>query len=264
MKIIHIVGARPNFIKIAPIMTTIRDHQVEIEQVLVHTGQHYDANMSTIFFDDLDLRQPDHHLEIGSGTHAAQTARIMLAFEPLIQELAPDLVLVVGDVNSSLACALVCSKLGIPVGHVEAGLRSFDRSMPEEINRLLTDQLSDLLFIPSPDARDNLLHEGISLNKIIHVGNVMIDTLVNSLPLAARRWSQLQSKYQLGRYILVTLHRPSNVDDKQRLWQIIEILGELGQTIIVLFSVHPRTRKVLDRLDINALPPTIRFIEPLG
>ncbi|MCK5601617.1 UDP-N-acetylglucosamine 2-epimerase (non-hydrolyzing), partial [Candidatus Pacearchaeota archaeon] len=242
MKIIHIVGARPNFMKIAPIMAVINNYPLEIEQVLVHTGQHYDTNLSAIFFDDLDLPQPDHHLGIGSGTHAIQTARIMLAFEPLIQELAPDLVLIVGDVNSTLACALVCAKLNIPVGHVEAGLRSFDRTMSEEINRLLTDQISDLLFIPSPDGRVNLLREGIVEDRIIYVGNIMIDTLVNSLPLAVQRWSQLQSKYQLDRYVLFTLHRPSNADEEKRLQQIIEILGELSQSITVLFPVHPRTR----------------------
>ncbi len=187
MKILHIAGARPNFMKVAPVMAAMGQQADLFQQWLVHTGQHYDYEMSQVFFDELQMPAPDEFLNCGSGTHAEQTARVMLAFEPVLLKYQPDWVFVVGDVNSTLACALVCAKLGVRVAHVEAGLRSWDRSMPEEINRLLTDQVADLLFTPSPEAETNLLREGIDPAKIHFVGNVMIDTLVRMLPRAKAR-----------------------------------------------------------------------------
>ncbi len=211
-RFLHVVGARPNFPKIAPIISALHSSCQGSEQILVHTGQHYDYNMSRVFFEELDLPEPDVYLNIGAGTHAEQTAGVMLAFEPVLQKFQPDWVLVVGDVNSTLAASLVCAKLGVKVAHIEAGLRSFDRRMPEETNRLLTDQISDLLFTPSRDADANLLREGISPEKIHFVGNVMIDTLVKMLPKAETRPILGQLGLTPGEYILVTLHRPSNVD----------------------------------------------------
>ena len=243
LKVLHVVGARPNFMKTAPIMAEMAKYPDQFQQVLVHTGQHYDDNMSQVFFDDLGLPQPDHYLGVGSGTHAQQTAWVMLAFEPLVHELQPDLVLVVGDVNSTLACALVCVKLGVKVGHVEAGLRSFDRTMPEEFNRLLTDQIADLLFTPSRDADANLLREGVLPQRIHLVGNVMIDTLVRLLP----KTEQLTILADLGLrtqdYVLVTLHRPSNVDDPDTLREILLALADIAADMAVVFPVHPRTRQ---------------------
>ena len=243
MKVIHVVGARPNFVKIAPIMREMARYPRVFEQILVHTGQHYDANMSRVFFDELGLPKPDVNLEVGSGSHAWQTAQVMLRFEPVALDYRPDWVIVVGDVNSTLACALVCGKLGIPVAHVEAGLRSFDRTMPEEINRLLTDQTADLLFTPSRDANENLSQEGIAPEKVHMVGNVMIDTLVQLLPKAKQRWPSLCERFGLDRYVLVTLHRPTNVDDSNTLGGIMAALAEISQEIPVLFPVHPRTRQ---------------------
>src|SRR5215470_13659070 len=201
MRVLHVVGARPNFMKAAPLLRVLRSRGMQ--QVLVHTGQHYSANMSDVFFTQLAIPQPDVNLEIGSGSHAWQTAEVMARFEPVVLERQPDVVLVYGDVNSTIAAALVCSKLGIQVGHVEAGLRSFDRTMPEEINRLVTDQISDLLFTPSSDGDENLLKEGVATEKIFCVGNVMIDTLIRLLPLAER----CQKNHLPDRYALVTLHR---------------------------------------------------------
>jgi UDP-N-acetylglucosamine 2-epimerase (non-hydrolysing) len=203
VKVLHIVGARPNFMKVAPVLNALRSHQ-HVVQTLVHTGQHYDANMSAVFFEQLGILAPDVNLAVGFGTHARQTAEIMTRFEPLVLERKPDIVLVYGDVNSTVAAALVCAKLGIRVGYVEAGLRSFDRTMPEAINRLVTDQFADVLYTPSEDGDINLRREGIPAEKIFRVGNVMIDSLVKLLPVAQR-----QSKNALPeRYALVTLHRP--------------------------------------------------------
>ena len=258
MYILHVVGARPNFMKAAPVLRAL-DTKPKIRQKLVHTGQHYDAAMSDVFFRQLEMRAPDRNLEIGSGSHAQQTAAIMAAFEPVVLEERPDLVLVYGDVNSTLAAALVCSKLNIRVGHVEAGLRSRDRAMPEEINRVLTDQLSDLLFTPSTDGDENLIHEGIDRSRIHFVGNVMIDTLVRLLP-------QAQSKH-LGDfpspYALVTLHRPSNVDDLPWLRQMLATLADLSKGLTIVFPVHPRTRQRLDELGANSANGAVRFLEPL-
>jgi UDP-N-acetylglucosamine 2-epimerase (non-hydrolysing) len=259
MHILHVVGARPNFMKVAPVLRALNAHS-GVRQTLVHTGQHYDAFMSDVFFQQLEVPQPDFNLGIGSGSHAQQTAGIMLALEPVLLESKPDLVLVYGDVNSTVAGALVCSKLTVPVGHVEAGLRSRDRTMPEEINRLLTDQLSDFLFTPSADGDENLLHEGITPAKIHRVGNVMIDTLVRLLP---RAEEHLPADLPLP-YALVTLHRPSNVDDLPWLRALLATLADLSQQLCVIFPVHPRTRQRLDALGTGfGLGGRLRLLEPL-
>ncbi|HET7748420.1 MAG TPA: UDP-N-acetylglucosamine 2-epimerase (non-hydrolyzing) [Terriglobales bacterium] len=239
----HVVGARPNFMKAAPVMRALAQ-EAGVRQTLVHTGQHYDQNMSDVFFRELEIPEPDFNLAVGSGTHAVQTGQIMMRFEPVIKKDRPDLVLVYGDVNSTVAAALVCSKLGIPVAHVEAGLRSFDRSMPEEINRLLTDQIADLLFTPSEDGDQNLLREGIPAKRIYFVGNVMIDTLVRLLPKAAASLSEVMPP----RYALVTLHRPSNVDEPQMLQGILRVLGEISRELPVIFPIHPRTAQRIAQL----------------
>ena len=262
MKIVHVVGARPNFMKAAPVMSALRAHS-GVEQVLIHTGQHYDPNMSEVFFRQLGLSDPDLNLNVGSGTHAWQIAQIMLAFEPVVISQQPDLVLVYGDVNSTLASALVSAKLQIPVGHVEAGLRSFDRSMPEEINRQLTDQICELLFTPSEDGDQNLLREGVAPNKIHRVGNVMIDTLVRLLPEARQRYADLAQRYHLdGSYGLVTLHRPANVDPPDRLRAIIDELIQISQQIPLLFPVHPRTRGKIPAQLSNGDPNSLQLIDP--
>jgi UDP-N-acetylglucosamine 2-epimerase (non-hydrolysing) len=234
------------------------------EQCLVHTGQHYDYNMSKVFFEELDLLEPDVYLNVGAGSHADQTARVMMAFEPVVARERPDWVVVVGDVNSTLAAALVCAKLGVRVAHVEAGLRSFDRTMPEEINRLLTDQLADLLFTPSRDGDANLLREGIPSEKIHFVGNVMIDTLVKMMPRSENR-PVLNDLGLAGKdYLLVTLHRPFNVDQVGTLAEILAALVEMARELPVVFPVHPRTRKNITSLGLETLPPGIRLLEPLG
>jgi UDP-N-acetylglucosamine 2-epimerase (non-hydrolysing) len=261
MHILHVVGARPNFIKAAPVAAALVARGAV--QTIVHTGQHYDASMSGVFFKELGLPLPDVNLEVGSGSHAVQTAQIMQRFEPVLLERKPHLVLVYGDVNSTVAAALVCAKLLVQVAHVEAGLRSGDRSMPEEINRLLTDQLADLLFTPSQDGNENLLKEGIPSGKIKLVGNVMIDTLVRLLPLAESHWPQLDSEFPPGKYALVTLHRPSNVDDPAQLRRLLAELGRVGKKLRVLFPVHPRTRQAILN-NLIEVPETIRLLEPLG
>jgi UDP-N-acetylglucosamine 2-epimerase (non-hydrolysing) len=230
-----------------------------LRQTLVHTGQHYDPSMSDIFFKQLEMPEPDCNLEVGSGTHAQQTAAVISAFEPVLLQHQPDRVLVYGDVNSTVAAALVCSKLGVRVGHVEAGLRSRDRGMPEEINRLLTDQLSDLLFTPSSDADENLLREGIDPSRIHRVGNVMIDTLVRLLPRAEQH-----PHPDFSPYALVTLHRPSNVDDLSWLRELLAMLEELSAQLTVVFPVHPRTRQRLHDLGAGANNNArLRLLEPL-
>lgn len=256
MKIAHIVGARPNFMKVAPVMNALGQRE-NIIQTLIHTGQHYDVNMSDVFFQQLGIPDPDVNLAVGSGTHAAQTAEIMLRLEPVIAELRPDVVLVYGDVNSTAATALVCAKLGIRIGHVEAGLRSFDRSMPEEINRLVTDQLADLLFTPSEDGDANLRREGIPGEKIFRVGNVMIDSLLRLLPLARETFTEGVP----ARYALVTLHRPANVDDSVRLKGILESLLHVNDDLAVVFPAHPRTRKRIADFGLSA--GRLLLLEPL-
>lgn len=258
----HIVGARPNFMKVAPLVAALSAQGNIVEQALVHTGQHYDYQMSRIFFEDLEMPDPDEYLDVGSGTHAEQTARVMLAFEPVLLKRQPDWVVVVGDVNSTLACALVCAKLGVRLAHVEAGLRSGDRSMPEEINRLLTDQIADLLFTPSPDADANLLREGVDPTKIHFVGNVMIDSLVKMLPRARTRQIVEKLGLRRGQYTLVTLHRPSNVDIPKTLAEIMAALNDMAAQQAVVFPVHPRTRLRLQELGLDG--GRVRLIEPLG
>ena len=257
MNVFHIVGARPNFMKVAPVMNALKTRK-HVVQTLVHTGQHYDANMSDVFFEQLGIPAPDVNLAVGSGTHARQTAEIMTRFEPVLLEGQPDIVLVYGDVNSTVATALVCAKLGVRVGHVEAGLRSFDRTMPEEINRLVTDQLADLLFTPSEDGDVNLQKEGIPTEKIFRVGNVMIDSLVKLLPVAQR-----QSKNGLPeRYALVTLHRPANVDDSATLKRLLQSLLEVNRDLAVIFPAHPRTRQRISDFGLNA--EQLRILDPLS
>ncbi|MCW5840828.1 MAG: UDP-N-acetylglucosamine 2-epimerase (non-hydrolyzing) [Caldilinea sp.] len=263
-RILHVVGARPNFMKIAPIMEEMAQHPQTFEQILVHTGQHYDANMSQIFFDDLGMPKPDVNLEVGSGSHAQQTAQIMQRFEPVLLEYRPDWLIVPGDVNSTVACALVASKLGIKVAHVESGLRSFDRSMPEEINRILTDHLADLLFTTEPSGNDNLIHEGILPAKVCFVGNTMIDTLVRLLPKAEAQWASLCDRLDLERFVLVTLHRPSNVDDAETLREIVSALLDIGRNTQVVFPIHPRTRQRIDRMGLDIADAPIILTEPLG
>ena len=257
MHIIHVVGARPNFMKAAPVLAALGRFP-QVKQTLVHTGQHYDANMSDIFFQQLEMPAPDLNLEVGSGSHAQQTAEIMSRLEPVLLERQPDLLLVYGDVNSTMASAVVCSKLLVRVGHVEAGLRSRDRTMPEEINRLITDQLSDLLFTPSPDGDENLAREGIAREKIHLVGNVMIDTLVRLLPRSAGH----KPPGLPERYALVTLHRPSNVDDPEWLGALLRALAGVSDELKVVFPVHPRTRQRIAALGPGALPEGLSLLEP--
>lgn len=263
MHVLHVVGARPNFMKAAPVIAALKLYP-QVQQTLVHTGQHYDAQMSEVFFRELGLPEPDVNLEVGSGSHAAQTANVMLRFEEVALARRPDWVLVYGDVNSTVAAALVCAKLQIAIAHVEAGLRSFDRTMPEELNRLVTDQLADRLYTPSEDGDLNLQREGIAPDKIRLVGNVMIDTLVRLLPQAAQRWPTLCDQFDLAArpYILVTLHRPSNVDEPRMLRSLLAVLDDLAQQAAVLFPVHPRTRQ---RLAAEGLrPDRVQMCAPLG
>ncbi len=246
--------------KVAPVMNALKTRP-HIVQTLVHTGQHYDANMSDVFLEQLGIPAPDVNLAVGSGSHARQTAEIMTRFEPALVDRKPDLVLVYGDVNSTVAAALVSAKLGVRVGHVEAGLRSFDRTMPEEINRLLTDQLSDLLFTPSEDADANLRNEGIPAEKIFRVGNVMIDSLVKLLPAAQRQSHNGLRHPQPQGYALVTLHRPANVDDATILKRILQSLLEVSQDLAVVFPVHPRTRKRIADFGLHA--GRLQILDPL-
>ncbi len=267
VKVINVVGARPNFMKVAPIVAAMKARPEKFQPLVVHTGQHYDADMSDSFFRDLNLPQPDTHLEVGSGSHAVQTALVMQRFEPVVLREQPDWVLVVGDVNSTIACALVCVKLGVKVGHVEAGLRSRDRTMPEEINRLLTDQIADLLFTPSSDADANLRAEGIPEERIRFVGNVMIDSLHQNLERA--RQSSVRADLGVGDtdYAVMTLHRPSNVDFPETFARILQALESITQTMPVVFPVHPRTRKTIAELGLSErvrAMKNLRVIDPLG
>src|SRR5262249_31196499 len=261
-----VVGARPNLMKIAPLVAEM--HRVpDLEPVLVHTGQHYDQNMSRVFFEELGIPLADYNLEIGSGTHAWQIAQGLLALEPLLQKLSPDLVVVVGDVNSTVAGALVASRLGIPVAHVEAGLRSFDRTMPEEINRVVTDAISDYLFTSEPSANENLRREGVPEEKIFFVGNVMIDTLLTHRDRAGRLGMPRRFGLTPGDYALVTLHRPSNVDDPEALGGMLEVFVDLQTRLPVVFPVHPRTwRRLSDCGFVERVRSAgnLIIVEPLG
>ncbi len=257
IKIINVVGARPNFMKIAPIIREMKQYG-NINSLLVHTGQHYDENMSGSFFKDLGIPRPDIHLEVGSGTHAVQTASVMTGFEKVVLKEKPDIVLVVGDVNSTLACALVASKLNIKVAHIEAGLRSNDRSMPEEINRIVTDHLSDLLFTTCKDGDENLLREGISSDKVHLVGNVMIDTLLYSM-------NKIKPTSSKEKYAVLTLHRPSNVDVKETFEGISKAIYRISRDIKVVFPVHPRTRKQIEKLGFSKYyNRNMKLLEPLS
>ncbi len=256
MHILHVVGARPNFMKAAPVLRAL-GKRMHVRQSLVHTGQHYDVNMSDVFFRQLGIPTPDVNLGVGSGSHARQTAEIMNGLEGVMLERKPDVVLVYGDVNSTVAAALVCAKLLITVAHVEAGLRSFDRTMPEEVNRIVTDQLADILLTPSEDGDRNLRAEGIAAEKIHRVGNVMIDSLVELLPATA----DVPRNGLADQYALVTLHRPSNVDDSATLNGIIEMLVELSAAIQVVFPVHPRTRQRMETLTADF--SRLHLLEPL-
>ena len=262
MKVLHVVGARPNFMKAAPVLAALERRKVE--QVLVHSGQHYDDDMSKVFFEELGLPKPDANLGVGPGTHAFQTAEVMKRLEPVLEAERPRLVLVYGDVNSTVAAALVACKLQIPVGHVEAGLRSFDRTMPEEINRVLTDRISELLFVHCAGARSNLVKEGVEENKLHLVGNVMIDTLVRILPMARGRPVLEELGLTQTAYGLVTLHRPSNVDDARRLRRVARVLKRIADELPLVFPVHPRTRARLREAGIEMDDRRLRLLGPTG
>ena len=266
LKVVCICGARPNFMKIAPVIDALAGKKT-VDTTLVHTGQHYDERMSRLFFEDLGIPQPDLNLEVGSGSHARQTAAVMERFEPVCVERRPDWVIVVGDVNSTLASALVAVKLGIKVAHVEAGLRSFDRTMPEEINRLLTDAISDLLFVTEPSGVENLRREGIADSKVHLVGNVMIDTLLRSRARAEK--SDILTRLRLSSkgYATVTLHRPSNVDQPNVFSAILQAVERIAAEMPVIFPIHPRSRKNLERMGLSARVDGIRglrLLDPLG
>lgn len=272
LKILLVAGARPNFMKIAPVIHAIEsinsngsNGSTRIDYRLIHTGQHYDEKMSGVFFRELDMPEPDENLEVGSGTHAEQTARIMLSFEPVCLREKPDWVVVVGDVNSTMACAVVAAKLGIPVAHIEAGLRSFDRTMPEELNRLVTDAIADLLLTPSTDADENLLREGVSREKIRCVGNVMVDSLVEHLDQMGNCHTLERLGLEPGRFVYVTLHRPANVDNRENLEVIVRALADLSEQWTIIFPVHPRTLGNLRRLGLGFDDhPGVRLLEPIG
>lgn len=259
MKVLCIGAARPNFMKVKPVLDALEER--DIETVLIHTGQHYDSAMSDVFFDELGLRTPDHHLGAGSGSHAEQTARVMVAFEQLVAETGGDVVTVFGDVNSTLACAVVGAKAGLRVAHVEAGLRSRDWTMPEEINRVVTDRVSDVLLCPSPDAVENLRAEGVADGRVHLVGNVMIDTLFANLDRARARDAPARLGVGSSPFGVVTLHRPANVDDPDSLAELLKGLGDVAAEIPLIFPVHPRTRPQLERHRVSA---GITLVDPLG
>ena len=271
-KVIVVAGARPNFMKVAPLLRNMASARAaglpgapELEPILVHTGQHYDQNMSDVFFRELGIRPPDINLGVGSGSHAVQTARILTEFETVCERIEPDWVVVVGDVNSTMACTLVCAKMGIRVAHIEAGLRSFDRTMPEEINRLVTDALADMLLTPSEDAGENLLREGVAADKIQFVGNIMIDSLLDNLPQARSSGILAQLKIEPSRFVYVTLHRPANVDESAQLSTIWAALRRLSRVMPVVCPVHPRTRKKLIDFGLpSESDDRLLLLEPLG
>jgi len=267
IKVVLVAGARPNFMKIAPLWSEMNRLPSDFEPIILHTGQHYDYEMSKVFFEDLDLPEPHYFLGVGSGTHAEQTGKIMIDFERVIQNENPDLVVVFGDVNSTLACSVTAKKLSIPVAHVEAGLRSFDMTMPEEINRKVTDSISDILFTPSKDGDENLIREGVERNRIHFVGNIMIDSLITILKRIDPSYEdKVFQKFGLQRnhFVLVTLHRPSNVDDKNDLWRIMNFLNTLSLKIPVIFPVHPRTKKNINGFDSGfASNRDFKVLEPL-
>ena len=266
-KVISVVGARPNFMKVAPIDRSLKKYSDKIQHLIVHTGQHYDKSMSDAFFNDLEMPHPSYFLGVGSGSHAEQTARVMIGFEKVLLDVNPDLVIVVGDVNSTVACALTAVKMQIPVIHIEAGLRSYDRNMPEEINRMATDAICDYCFVTEESGMKNLLHDGFPEEKIFFVGNTMIDTQCWALDKSEK--SNILSELNLNpkEFVLITLHRPSNVDDSIILKMFIEIFEKISESRKVVFPVHPRTRKNIslcgfsERVENN---PNLIFIDPLG
>lgn len=262
IRIVAVAGARPNFMKIAPLLRELRVRE-GFEVVLVHTGQHYDAAMSERFFAELGIAAPDANLGVGSGTHAQMTAEVLRRMEPLLAEQRPDALVVVGDVNSTIAAALAAVKLDVPVAHVEAGLRSFDRSMPEEINRVLTDAISRWLFVTEPSGEANLLREGIAADRVHFVGNVMIDTLLSHLEEARKRDTLDRLGLVEQGYGVLTLHRPSNVDDPAQLRGLFEVLEAIHEEIEVVFPVHPRTEAAIER-GLEGRRPRLRLLEPLG
>ena len=262
LSIVHVVGARSNFMKIAPILAACAETP-SIRSTLVHTGQHYDENMARLFFEELSIPRPDVDLEVGSGSAAAQTALVLQRLEPVLQSVRPDLVLVVGDVNSTVAASLAAVKLGIPVAHVEAGLRSFDRTMPEELNRIVTDAIADLLFVTEPSGVENLRREGVAESRIRLVGNVMIDTLLAHREAAARSTIVEGLGLGPGAYAVLTLHRPANVDDERAFARILEPIVELAERVPVVFPVHPRTRAAVVRYGLPGRAG-VRLVDPLG
>lgn len=264
IKIISVVGARPNFMKVAPIYRETQKFTDKVDHKILHTGQHYDKNMSDAFFNDLGLPKPDFHLGVGSASHAVQTAKIMVEFEKVCLEEKPNLVIVVGDVNSTIACSLVAVKLGIKVAHVESGLRSYDRAMPEEINRLATDKICDYLFVTEKSGKENLLAEGFKEEQIFFVGNTMIDSLVHALE--KTKESQYFNKYEKKSYALVTMHRPSNVDTSKKLQEMLETIREVSENIKVVIPLHPRTRAKAESFNLLNLleSDNIELLEPLG
>ncbi len=277
MKIISVVGARPNFMKVAPIHKAFQHYnqqrlggnnhnpETEITHLICHTGQHYDEKMSKVFFEDLELPVPNFYLGVGSSSHAQQSAMIMIEFEKVLLDEKPDLLIVVGDVNSTIACSLVASKLNIKVAHVEAGLRSYDRSMPEEINRLLTDSISDYLFVTERSGLENLEREGIPSKKVFFTGNVMIDSLVHYLPKAAKSNILRKLKINDSKFILLTLHRPANVDSQQFLEQLVSFLNNLSEKRPIIFPIHPRTNKNLQEHNlISKLSENVLLTDPIG
>lgn len=266
-RILIVAGARPNFMKVAPLICEFNKYKSRFEVLFVHTGQHYDFEMSEIFFQDLRIPKPDIYLNIGSASHAVQTAKIMMAFERVTLREKPDLIVVVGDVNSTLACALVTSKLNIKVAHVEAGLRSFDRTMPEEINRTITDSLSDYLFVSEKSGLENLKREGINSDKVYFVGNVMIDTLSANLPIINR--SDILNEYGLTKreYCVMTLHRPSNVDSPATLSELLDVLSAVSERIKIIYPIHPRTMKMMNKhkfLNKFKKLENLLVVDPLG
>ena len=264
-KITLIVGARPNFMKAAPLVRELRRHPDHFKPSLIHTGQHYDAKLSDLFFNELEMDPPDLYLGVGSSTHAQQTGRIMVDLEKVWMEEAPDLVVVFGDINSTMAAALVAAKLQIKLAHVEAGLRSFDPAMPEEINRIVTDRLSDYLFVSEQSGLDNLASEGVPESKVFFTGNIMIDSLVNSLEACEKSTVLKDYGLEPGRFAVVTMHRPSNVDDPQQLHQLIDLLNEVGQSIPVIFPCHPRTQKEMAKQGVSLGDnSSLIIIEPVG
>ncbi len=265
--IIHLIAAaRPNFMKIAPLYHTLKKEEWA-KPIIVHTGQHYDLNMSDVFFQDLRLPEADIHLGVGSGSHAEQTGKVMIAYERILMKTRPDLVVVVGDVNSTMAATLAAVKLGIKTAHLEAGLRSYDRTMPEEINRLITDAIADILWTPSPDGDENLIREGISPDKIHRVGNIMIDSLEMLRASIEKETAVKDLSLNQKDYVLVTLHRPSNVDDPATLKRLCMLLGRVSRKLPVIFPVHPRTRKNIENSNLMPIfedSPGVRLLAPLN